>query len=113
MSVEAAVKADLDSLPEQVRSSGLAAAALTLASMLDEGVPARDAAAVGRELRQSLAALRDLARAAPTKEDPLDELEKRRSARVTGSPIPDGADSGKVIRKRSSGTRGKRGSDTG
>lgn len=60
--VATAVSKELGNLPEELRGSPLAAAALLLAGRLDSGgVTDRDAAALSRELRLVLAELRALA----------------------------------------------------
>lgn len=94
--VEAAVARDLRALPAALRRSGLAAAALELARRLDrpghapcevcgcEGIEAtsdRDAAALERELRATLAAL---PRPAATAKDRVDEVAEKRAERRRG-----------------------------
>ncbi len=87
--VVTALKAEIARLPAKLREHPLAAAALTLAGKLDEGVGARDMAAVSRELRGTLADLRALEDKAPAEVDPADELAKLRVARISGAAIQD------------------------
>jgi hypothetical protein len=83
LAVERAARRDLRTLREY-SDSGLAHAYLLLARQLDEGMPARDAAAVAREMRLALLALHELS---PSREDGdyTDELRARREARMTGN----------------------------
>lgn len=80
MSVEPAVRAELQRLDLDPDVSGLAATALALAAELDAAETARDVAALGRELRAVLA---DIHRSTPEarEEDALDDLAARRAAR--------------------------------
>lgn len=85
MSVTSGVRADLDGLPREFRSGGLAASALELASQLDDpGVSATAKAACARALRECLDRLRELAPPA-VEDDRLDELAGRRAGRVGGA----------------------------
>jgi hypothetical protein len=88
VSVRRSVQQELDELTEQWRRHALAAQALTLAGTLDEGVGARDMAAVSKELRACLAELRELAAGTIEETDPIDELQRRQTARVADSEIP-------------------------
>lgn len=97
MAVYDGVFADIQALPAALRSTGLSAQALVLAERLDEA-GARDSAAIARELRATLAELRDLSKAAPREVDPLDDLGKRRAARLANPAPPDGAAGGDVGR---------------
>lgn len=84
-----AVRSELRKLPAELQDGPLAEAALMLAGMLPEASP-RDAATLNRELRLTLAELRQLADAmAPEEVDPVDELAQRRAARLS-TPVPDG-----------------------
>lgn len=94
MSVRRSLEAELAEMPEAVRSGTLAAAARVLAGVLDDGPGARDAASVAKEMRCALAELRALASAVPDESDPIDELQRRRDARVAGAPVPDRAAGG-------------------
>jgi hypothetical protein len=67
-----AVTLEIEALPAEIRDSGLAAATIVLAERLAVASP-RDAAPIGRELRESLATLRQMAEAMPSEE--LNELE--------------------------------------
>jgi hypothetical protein len=80
--VEAAVRRELATLSAKVRDGAQAHAAIMLAVSLDAGMPPRDAAAVSRELRVSMATL---AAMSPERAegDPIDELTARREARLT------------------------------
>jgi hypothetical protein len=79
--IEAAARDDLAALPAMYRYSALAATYLMLARRLDAGVPTRDMAQLGREMRQCLLALHQLA-PAKLPDDPADELGVRRAARM-------------------------------
>lgn len=89
-----ALRADLDGMPEAVRISTLAAVARELASVLDGMPGARDAASVAKELRATLVELKALAAAVPVEEDPVDELSRRRHARIADSAGADRAAGG-------------------
>lgn len=80
--IEAAVRRELDTLSEKVRDGAQAHAAIMLAVTLDAGMPPRDAAAVSRELRMSMATL---AAISPERAegDIIDDLTARREARLT------------------------------
>jgi hypothetical protein len=70
----AAVTAEVEALPPSLRNSGLAITAIVLAERLAAASP-RDAAPLGREIRESLAKLQQLATEIPSEEvDPLDAL---------------------------------------
>lgn len=87
--VARAVRSELRKLPVELQAGPLAEAALILAGLLPEASP-RDAATLNRELRLTLAELRQLAAAmAPEEVDPVDELAQRRAARLS-TPVPDG-----------------------
>jgi hypothetical protein len=58
MTVEDACRGELAGLPDGVRTSTLAAAALDLARRLDTGPPDREAALLARELRVTVGELR-------------------------------------------------------
>ena len=121
--IEVALTKDLDGLPGDVRGSGLAEAAIRLAWLLDfngcepceacgctgrHRVSGRDAPAIARELRETVAELR--AAAGPPKvEDDVDEIAQRRAARRAQAQNPKPAPGGKQRRTRSRGTGGKRG----
>lgn len=79
--VHAATAAELDDLGVDPGRSATAAAALRLATELDSALDAKEAASVGRELRQAMAVVRGLA---PPKErgDTVDDLASRREARL-------------------------------
>lgn len=94
MGVSAALSRDLDGMPEQVRSSTLAAVARQLAEVLDGEPGARDAASVAKELRAAMAELKVMSQAAPKESDPIDELSRRRDARVADASVPDRAAGG-------------------
>jgi hypothetical protein len=82
MSMEEAVLVDLAQLPQRMREGGVAAVALMCARMLDEGgLPPRDAAGFAREVRLSLAQLREMA-PGESKGDPTDEVRERREKRM-------------------------------
>ena len=85
--IATAVAAELNELPDRLRLSGLAASALTLAHRLD-GAAHRDSSALARELRATLADLRQLAAAEPAEADPVDELAAKRAARLAGAALP-------------------------
>lgn len=79
-SVAAAVRVDLRALPDEVRSTALASAALALGRRLDDPeTPAAAAASVARELRETLASLR--AQAPKSGTDVLDEIAATRAKR--------------------------------
>jgi hypothetical protein len=58
-SAEAAVKAELDGMPEAERRPGLAAAAMSMAKLLDDPASAPQAPAAARVLRDLLDVLRE------------------------------------------------------
>lgn len=91
MAVSDALQAELDGMPEAVRNSTLAAGARVAALILDEEPGARDAASLLKELRATMAELKIMAEQAPEESDPIDELSRRRTARVADSPLPDRA----------------------
>lgn len=69
-----AVTREIEALPPAVAQSGLAAATITLAERLEAASP-RDAAPLGREIRESLAKLAAMAAESATEEvDPLEQL---------------------------------------
>lgn len=79
--IEAAAKQDLAGLPAVYRNSALAATYLMLARRLDAGVPTGMLPQVGREMRQCLLALYQLAPAKPAG-DPADEVGAKRVERM-------------------------------
>lgn len=80
--VEDAVRNDLARLPEDMREGGVARIALYCAEQLDSGMHApRDAAGFARELRLSLAQLREMA-PGEVKGDVTDEVRERRERRL-------------------------------
>jgi len=80
--VEDAVQADLDQLPDAMAGGGVAAVARYCARALDEGgLAPRDAAAMAREVRLSLAQLREMA-PGEAKGDVTDEVRERRERRM-------------------------------
>ena len=83
-----AVGAEINLLPDQLRRSGLAATARTLAERLDEA-GSRDSSALARELRACLTELRHLAAAVPVEADPVDELAAKRAARRASAASPE------------------------
>lgn len=86
MSVLESVQAEVAKLPDAVRLSATAATAEKLAERLDEATP-RDTAPIARELRETLAQLSAWAEKVPTEADPLDELERKRAARIADPPV--------------------------
>lgn len=95
MSVVAALTSELKAMPEAVRESTVAAGALIAAQILDGRPGTRDTASLLKELRAAVAELRDLAALAPEESDPIDELSRRRDARVAGAAVPDRAAGGR------------------
>lgn len=89
-----ALEADLAGMPERVQASTLAAVARTLAGQLDEGIGARDAASVAKEIRACVADLRVMADMVPEEADPIDELARRKAARQSGPDVPQRAAGG-------------------
>lgn len=89
-----AARADIEKLAPEWHSHTLAAQARRIAAVLDEGAGARDMASVSRELRLIMAELQALAERKPAEADPIDELSKRRAARVTTADVPDRAKRG-------------------
>ena len=79
--VETAARRDLRALPKPYRDGAVGKAYLELARILDAGVPARDAAAVAREMRLCLLTLYDLA-PPKTETDFVDEVRQRREKRM-------------------------------
>ena len=77
--IESATRRQLREAGVSVQDNALAATAVALARVLDDGPGARDAAAVARELRGHMADLTKVA--APKVSSSLDELRKRRDAR--------------------------------
>jgi hypothetical protein len=80
---ELAARRDLRALPKLYGTSAVAKGYLELARILDLGVPARDAAAVQREMRLTLMTLYDLAPAKP-EDDFVDEVRLKREERMKG-----------------------------
>lgn len=89
MSVEEAVRLDLEGMGDLANAT-LAAAALALArSIDDESTYATAKANCAKELRETMNRLRDLA--ADRKGDsPLDEIRARRDARLEGQSVSTG-----------------------
>ncbi len=87
--VTRAVERELEGLPdERLRTSGLAASALSLARDLDaSSTPASSRAMCARELREHLDRLRQLA-PPEEKRDRLDDLARRRAERVANRAAP-------------------------
>lgn len=84
MTMEDAVQRDLAELPDGMRRGGIASVALMCARILDEGgLAPRDAAGFAREMRLSLAQLRDMA-PGEIKGDMTDEVRERREKRLAG-----------------------------
>jgi hypothetical protein len=82
--MESAVMSDLAQLPVTMRKGGVAAVALSCARVLDEGgLAPRDAAGYAREIRLSLAQLREMA-PGDVKGDGTDEVSQRRERRLAG-----------------------------
>jgi hypothetical protein len=79
--LEQAVRRDLKALPENLRWSSLAVAAMKLARRWDAGMPARELAAVSRELRHIMSAL-DAKAPKKVGTDTADELRARRQRRI-------------------------------
>lgn len=76
-----AVLRDISGLPADLQRSTEAATALALAEELERG-RAQSSAAVAKELVALMQALRASAEAKEAQEDPLDQLAKRRAARL-------------------------------
>jgi hypothetical protein len=88
--VERAARKDLSALPPEYRSGAVARAYLMLGRRLDQGVSARDAAQLTREMRLCLLALYQLA-PARHESDPVDELKARRETRMASeAPVATG-----------------------
>ena len=84
--MEDAVQRDLAELPVSMRRGGVAAVALMCARILDEGgLAPRDAAGFAREMRLSLAQLREQA-PGEVKGDTTDEVRVRREKRLEAGP---------------------------
>lgn len=81
--IEKATRQQLRNANVSVQDNALAATAVMLARALDEGVGARDAAAVARELRATVLEL--VKAAAPQARSSLDELQAKREARLRGA----------------------------
>ena len=82
LGIERAARRDLRALKEY-GDSGLAKAYLELARQLDEGVPARDAAAITAQMRLTLVELQRMG-GSENEGDYTDELRARREARMAG-----------------------------
>lgn len=82
--VSTAARRDLRSLPRPYRDSGIGRAYLVLAEMLDAMPPARDAAAITREMRLCYMALEAMAPHKP-ENDFVDEVQQKREARMKAS----------------------------
>lgn len=84
MSIWLQVSRDLDRLPAELKEGGIAATVLMCARALDEGgLAPRDAVQLVREIRLSLAYLREIA-PGESKGDKTDELRERREQRLAG-----------------------------
>lgn len=84
VSMREAVEKDLSQLPDSMRRGGIASVALMCARILDEGgLAPRDAAGFAREMRLSLAQLREMA-PGEVKGDATDEVKLRRDKRLGG-----------------------------
>ena len=83
--MEDAVKADLEMLPDAMQKGGVAAVALMCARSLDhaENLTPRDAAGFARELRLAMAQLREMA-PGEVKGSVTDEIRERRERRLVG-----------------------------
>ena len=82
--IESAVLSDLLEFPAKMRDGAVAVGALTCARVLDEGgLSPRDAAGYLREMRLSMAQLREMA-PGEVKGDSTDEVRQRREKRLTG-----------------------------
>lgn len=78
----AAVRRDLDALPDHLRQTTTAASAEGLARSLDLGTETyRFQAALVRELRECMTALAEMAPPEAEEGDPVDDLTARRAAR--------------------------------
>lgn len=82
--VSTAARRDLRSLPVPYRDSAIGKAYLALAMMLDAMPPARDAAAITREMRLCYMTLEALAPHKPA-DDFVDEVQKKREDRMKAS----------------------------
>lgn len=94
MSVVRALQSEIEAMPRAVRESTVAAGALVAAQILDGRPGTRDTASLLKELRAAVAELRDLAAAVPEEADPIDELSRRRTARVADAEVQDRAAGG-------------------
>jgi hypothetical protein len=82
--LEESVRSDLDELPLKMRRGGVARGAIMCARVLDQGgLSPRDAAGFFREMRLSLAQLREMA-PGEVKGDITDEVKERRERRLAG-----------------------------
>jgi hypothetical protein len=81
-------------MPATVRDSTVAAGARVAAQILDGRPGTRDTASLLKELRAAMADLTEMAAAAPKESDPIDELKRRRAARVPESAVQDRAAGG-------------------
>ena len=91
VTVPDAVRAEVDDLPEPLRTIPQAAMCLALADAMDAATIPRDVAGVSRELRAALDALREAVNRAGKRGDVVDEIGKRRAARrsaATADPGP-------------------------
>ncbi len=77
-SVVDAVRDEIKKLPDNLQNSGLAAAAISLANQL-ELASSRDCAGIARELRTTLATLREMAGNELSEENPIESLRKANS----------------------------------
>jgi hypothetical protein len=94
VSVVSALEAELLAMPTAVRESTIAAGALVAAQILDGRPGTRDTASLLKELRAAVADLHELAAAVPEEADPIDELSRRRTARVADTAVQDRAAGG-------------------
>ena len=79
-----AARRDLRQLPKPYRDCAIGKAYLALAEMLDERPPARDAAAITREMRLCYMTLEAMAPHKP-EDDFVDEVQKKREERMRAS----------------------------
>ncbi len=83
MTVQQALEKDLGTLPVALRASPLAEMARALAFAMDEEPGARDLASLNKELRATLAELRERSRETAKDDDPIQLSQERGPA-----PIP-------------------------
>lgn len=78
--IERKARADLRQLPKDYRESAVGASYLLLARQLDEGVPAREIAAISREMRLCYGQLVEMG-GTQKPDSTVDEIRKRREER--------------------------------